>query len=270
MYLAIDVGGTKTLIAVLNEHGVIREKFRFPTPHNYHDFLSELKANIKNFEHQDYKAAGVGIPVSLYDRKSGIAKNFSNLPWRNVKVAKDIRAFLHCPVVVENDAKLAALSESRLFGDAYTKVLYVTISTGIGFGLIVDGKIDPNIGDDGGASLLIEHQGKNTPWEKFASGQAIYKKYGKKASEINDQHTWQVISRNIAKGLITLISITEPDIIVIGGGVGTHFEKFGDLLEGELKKYDLPLINMPKIIGASRPEDAVVYGCYDYAKENYK
>jgi len=52
--------------------------------------------------------------------------------------------------------------------------------------------------------------------------------------------------------------------------VGTHFEKFGDLLEGELKKYDLPLINMPKIIGASRPEDAVVYGCYDYAKENYK
>lgn len=269
MYLAVDVGGTKTLIAVLNEHGVILEKFKFPTPDNYQEFLSQLRQNIKNFEHQDYKAAGVGIPVSLYDRKSGVAKNFSNLPWRNVKVAKDVRAILHCPVVVENDAKLAALSESRLLDDKYSKVLYVTISTGIGFGLIVDGKIDPNIGDDGGASLIIEHQGKNTPWEKFASGQAIYKKYGKKAAEIDDQATWKTISHNIAKGLITLISITEPDIIVIGGGVGTHFDKFGDILEDEVKKYHLPLINMPKIIGAKRPEDAVVYGCYDYAKEKY-
>lgn len=269
MYLAVDVGGTKTLIAVLNEQGVILEKFKFPTPAKYQEFLSELKQNIKNFEHQDYKAAGIGIPVSLFDRKRGIANNFSNLPWKNVKVAKDIRAIIHCPVVVENDAKLAALSESRLLKHDYTKVLYVTISTGIGFGLIVDGKIDPNIGDDGGASLLIENQGKNMPWEKFASGQAIYKKYGKKASEIDDQATWQAISRNIAKGLITLLSITEPDIVVIGGGVGTHFHKYGDQLEKEVKKYDLPLINIPKIIGASRPEDAVIYGCYDYAKEKY-
>lgn len=269
MYLAIDVGGTKTLVAVLNEHGVIKEKIKFPTPENYKDFLKQIKTSITEFNCQDYKAAGVGIPVSLFDRKRGVAINFSNLPWKNVSVAKDLRPILGCPTVVENDAKLAALSESRLLKDRYNKVLYVTISTGIGFGLIVDNQIDPNIGDDGGASLLIEHQGKTIPWEKFASGQAIYKKYGKKASEIEDQATWKTISRNIARGLITLLSITEPDIIVIGGGVGTHFKKYGDLLQAEVKKFDLPLLRIPPIIGAQRPEDAVIYGCYDYAKEKY-
>jgi glucokinase len=269
MYLGIDVGGTKTLIAVLDEHGVIKEKIKFPTPKDYREFLAEVRKSISTFEHQDYKAAGVGIPVSLFDRKKGLAINFSNLPWRNVKVAKDLRAILHCPIVIENDAKLAALSESRLLNDRYNKVLYVTISTGIGFGLIVNNKIDPNIGDDGGASLMVEHQGKTIAWEKFASGQAIFKKYGKKASEIEDQTTWKTVSRNIAKGLVVLISITEPDIIVIGGGVGSHFKKYGNLLESELKKYHLPLLEIPPIIGAERPEDAVIYGCYDYAKEKY-
>jgi len=269
MYLAIDVGGTKTLLAVLDEHGVILEKIKFPTPHDYQQFLKEIKINIKNLEHQDYKATGVGIPVSLFDRKNSIAINFSNLPWRKINIAKDLRPIVHCPVVVENDAKLAGLSESKLLNEGYSKVLYVTISTGIGFSLIVDGKIDTNIGDDGGASMLIEHQGKSIPWEKFASGQAIYKKYNKKASEIDDQATWRNICRNISKGLVTLMSITEPQIIIIGGGVGTHFDKFGKMLIDELNTYDLPLLNMPKVIGAKRAEDAVVYGCYDFAKEKY-
>lgn len=269
MYLAIDVGGTKTLIAVLNEYGVIQEKIKFPTPKNYREFISQIKNNIKTFEHQDYKAAGVGIPVSVFDRHKGLAKNFGNLPWHNVYIVKNIRAIIHCPVVVENDAKLAALSESRLLKDRYSKVLYVTISTGIGYGLIVDGKIDPNIGDDGGASLMIEHQGKLMAWEKFASGQAIYNKYGKPAANIENESDWRMISRNIAKGLITLIAITEPNVIVIGGGVGSHFSKYGEILEEEVNKYDLPLIDIPPIRGAERPEDAVIYGCYDYAKEKY-
>jgi len=269
MYLAIDVGGTKTLVAALNEHGVIKEKIKFATPVDYKEFLTQLKSTVLSLNNKDFKAAGVGIPVSVFDRKSGIAKNFGNLPWHNVKIAKDVRAFLHIPVVVENDAKLAGLSESMLLKNKYSKVLYVTISTGIGYALIVENRIDPNIGDDGGASMLMEHQGKTVSWESFASGKAIYNKYSIKASEIEDKEIWKSISHNIAKGLITLVAMTEPEIIVIGGGVGTHFKKFKKPLHEALEKYKLPLIEMPEIIGAKRAEDAVLYGCYDYAKETY-
>lgn len=269
MYLAIDVGGTKTLVAALNEHGVIKEKIRFATPEDYRQFLTELKIAVAHLKNQDFKAAGIGIPVSVFDRNTGIAKNFSNLPWRNVKVAKDVRSMLHIPVVVENDAKLAGLSESMLLKDKYSKVLYLTISTGIGFSLIVNNHIDPNIGDDGGASMMVEHQGKTVSWESFASGKAIYTKYNLKASELSDKKAWDSISHNIAKGLVTLIAIAEPEIVVIGGGVGSHFKKFAKPLQKSLESYKLPLIEMPEVVGAKRAEDAVLYGCYDYAREQF-
>jgi predicted NBD/HSP70 family sugar kinase len=171
--------------------------------------------------------------------------------------------------VVENDAKLAALSESRLLKDKYSVVLYITVSTGIGIGLVVDGKIDTNVGDGGGRALLLEHKGKMMSWEDFASGRAIVERYGKKAADITDEGTWRAIARDLAKGFIQLIAMLEPEVIVIGGSVGVYFDKYGKLLTEEIKKYHVPLLSMPVIKQAGRPEEAVVYGCYDLASQGY-
>jgi glucokinase len=61
----------------------------------------------------------------------------------------------------------------------------------------------------------------------------------------------------------------QPDLIVIGGGVGTHFEKFEKPLLNELKKYENPLAPTPLIRKAVHPEEAVIYGCYELAKESH-
>ncbi len=268
MYLGIDIGGTKTLVAALTNEGVISESVKFPTPKDYDEFLATLEETFSQLHHDDFRAAGVGLPVTDFDRKRGIAIDFGNLPWRKVRVAADIEKIVHCPVAMENDAKLAGLSEAMLLPNR-SKVLYITISTGIGTALIVDQVIDENVGDAGGATLLLEHHGTFQPWEKFASGKAISEKYGKMASEIHDQATWEKIVRNFTPGFLELIAIFEPDVIVVGGGAGHYLERFHAPLIADLKKFETPMLKIPPIKPAKRPDEAVIYGCYDYAKQKH-
>ena len=269
MYLGVDVGGTKTLAAVLDDHGVIKERVKFPTPESYDQWLLELRHQLHHFEHKDFRAAGIAIPVLNFDRELGIARSFGNLAWKNEPVQDDLERVLGCPVVVENDAKLGGLSEAMLLKDTYDKILYVTISTGIGFSLIVNRVIDTAVGDSGGRLLMLEHKGKLVSWESFASGKAILDRYGKLAQDIDDEATWKRIAHDLALGFIELVALFEPEVIVVGGSVGTHFGKYGTFLKAELKKLETPLLPIPPIIGAQRPEEAVVYGCYDLAKQVY-
>jgi predicted NBD/HSP70 family sugar kinase len=269
MYVGVDIGGTKTLVAVLDKRGVIVEHNKFPTPHDYGEFLENLTKVIAAFKIKDFAAGGVGIPGPSFDREHGIGVRLGNLPWRNVPILQDAEDICHCPIAVENDAKLAALSEAMLLKDTYKKVLYVTVSTGIGIALVVDGVIDTSIGDGGGRTILLEHDGKIMPWEDFASGRAIVERYGKRASEITDEATWKAICRDLAKGFIHLIALMQPEVIVIGGGVGTYFNRYGKILQAEIENYNIPLIQLPVLVEAQRPEEAVVYGCYDLAKQTF-
>ena len=269
MYLGIDIGGTKTLVATLHNNGIIDECVKFPTLSEYDKFLEKLTSTIEGFTTKDFIAAGVGIPAVLIDRKRGEGLRFGNLPWHNASIEDDVKLLINCPVVVENDAKLAGLSESMLLKDDYKKVLYVTISTGIGFALVVNGVIDTSFGDGGGRTMLLEHDGKSLPWESFASGKAIVQQFGKRAAEITDAKTWRIISANLAEGLVDLIAIAQPEIIVLGGSVGVYYSRFAKFLNEDLKHFENALMPIPPIREAKRPEDAVVYGCYDLAKARY-
>ena len=268
MYLGIDVGGTKTLAATLTNEGVITESVKFPTPHNYHEFITQLEATIRGFKHQDYRAAGIAVPGKV-DRIHGLGVAFGNLPWKNVPIQADLERISGAPVALENDANAAALSEAMLLKTDYDVVLYVTIGTGIGTGIIVRQKIDEVFEDTEGGHILLDFKGKLVKWESFASGHAIFDRFGKRASDINDARTWKIISHDLARGMIDLIAMVQPDVIVLGGGIGTHYPKYKKFLNDELKRYQTPLTPIPPIKQAQRPEEAVVYGCYDLAKEKY-
>ncbi|MGI0134968.1 MAG: ROK family protein, partial [Candidatus Micrarchaeaceae archaeon] len=111
--------------------------------------------------------------------------------------------------------------------------------------------------------------GKRVFWESFASGHAIVQRFGKKAADITDPATWQRIAHDLAMGFVELIAIAQPQIIVIGGGVGTYYDRFEPFLLQELQQIKNPLIDLPIIRKAARPEDAVLYGCYDLARNTY-
>lgn len=267
MYVGIDVGGTKTLVAVLDDRGVILESRKFPTPKKYANWLLELRHAQAHLEHQDLKSGGVAIPGRV-DRHHGRGISFGNLSWQNVPVQADCEKVFNCPIVVENDANLAALSEAMVH-KKYNKVLYITISTGIGTGFIADQHIVPSMADSEGGHIMLPYKDKLAEWEDFASGRAIFEQYKMKAVDINDEKTWRAISRNLALGFFEHIALLQPDVIIIGGSVGTHFKKYKTYLEEELHKFEVPIVPIPPIVQAKRPEEAVVYGCYDLAKATF-
>jgi predicted NBD/HSP70 family sugar kinase len=268
MYLAIDIGGTKTLVASLTNEGVIAERVRLETPKDYRGFLKQLAESVANLSTKDFVACGVGFPGRL-NRAKGIGVDMGNLPWDNVPIQADIKKISGCPVVVDNDANLAGLSEAMLVKDRYRYVLYVTISTGIGTGIIVDQRIDPNFADSEGGNILLEHNNKLERWEHFASGSAIVRRYGKRARDISDAVTWKHIAQDLAVGFFDLIAVVQPQVIIVGGSVGNYLERYKAPLKAALGEHEVPLVPIPPIIKAKRPEDAVLYGCYDLAKSMY-
>jgi predicted NBD/HSP70 family sugar kinase len=265
MYLAVDIGATKVLLAVFTNDGKIVEQHKFPTHKTYAGLIKDFEKEFHMLARQDYERAIIAVPGKL-DREHGIGLAFGNRSWRNVPIGPDIEKIIGCPLQIENDAKLAALSEAILIKNDFKKVLYVTVSTGISSGLIVNGIIDPNLKDSESGQMWFEHNGKLTQWEDFASGRAIVATYGKRASEIDDPKIWRTIAQNIALGFRELIAIIQPEVIVIGGGVGTHYEKFKKPLHEELQRYEVPIAPNPPILQAKRPEEAVIYGCYHLAK----
>jgi glucokinase len=270
MYVAVDIGGTKTLVALFDAHGKQLRQLKFPTPKDYAEFLKDLGSTFKELKVEKPLRAVVAVPGKV-DRTKGIAIAFGNLEWENLHIQKDIKKLLHCPVRIENDANLAGLSEALLLKGKYKKVLYITVSTGIGGVLVVNGTMDPDTLDAEPGQMLLEHDGKLQRWEEFASGKAIVARFGRRASDIDvsEQAIWYAVSRNIAIGLIDLIAVYTPDAVVIGGGAGSNLHKFLDRLLEQLEIYENPLLSIPVIRQAANAEEAVIYGCYALAKDSH-
>lgn len=266
MIAAVDIGGTKTLIAVF-DGDKITEQIKFPTPKEYADFQIELANNVAKLSTKEFSSVVSAVP-GLLNRETGVAKAFGNLSWTNIPIGDDLSSIFGQPVYIENDSKLAALSEGVLRYPGFRKCLYVTISTGISGGLVIDGKLDPNFLDIELGQMLFEYNGKLTDWEDFGSGRAFQEKFGHKVSDTkeDDEKAWYWFAHNIAIGLVNLTATLDPDIIVLGGGAGAELDSFRHRLDEQLRLYQNPMLTTPPIEKATRPNDAVVYGCYEYAK----
>jgi predicted NBD/HSP70 family sugar kinase len=264
MLVAVDTGGTKTLVASFLEDGRIGEQFKFPTPKTTHEWTVMLKEVLEShFGSEKIDAVVVAMPGIV---KNGVAVWCNNLKWANFDVLSALKGVLGgAPLFIENDANLAGLAETRQLKEIPHLSLYVTVSTGIGSGIITDGIIDPALRYSEAGRSLVEFDGSVREWETFASGKAIYKAYGKYAHDITSKRIWHNIADRISRGFLAIIPVLQPDVIIIGGSIGTYYEKYGKDLTGILKEHLPSHIGMPKIVQAKHPELAVIYGCYYYA-----
>lgn len=268
MFAAVDIGGTKTLVAVFDTAGNLVEESKFPTPKDYQEFKRQLADNVAKLSTKKFSLGVVGIRGNI-DRKAGLAVYDRILGWGEVALRDDCKDIFGCQFLIENDSKLAGLSEANLITNEFNKVLYLTISTGIGSAFVVAGKLDQNTIDSEVGMSLFEHEGVLQRWEDFASGSAIVAKYHKRASEIDDPAAWESIAKNIALGLVNVIAAFTPQVVIFGGGVGSHFDKFDKQLKQALIDIKPKEISLPALRVAGRPEEAVIYGCYELAKQHH-
>jgi predicted NBD/HSP70 family sugar kinase len=265
MIVAVDTGGTKTLVGCFTADGSLQKTIKFPTPKQIPLFIIELRKAVADVtDETEPTSITIALPGLITDE--GTLVHAPNLGWRNVHIGELLTRHYDCPIYVQNDANLAGLGETKALTTLPRLSLYVTFSTGIGTGIILNGRIEPALSRSEGGHSMLEYDGALREWETFASGAAIVEVYGKMGQDITSKRTWHQIADRFSRGLLAHIPMLQPDVIIIGGGMGAHFAKFGDTME-QLLNERLPkgVTYRPTLLPAKHPDEAVLYGCYYHA-----
>lgn len=279
-YIGIDLGGTKILTAVASEDGEIIEKLKLATETELGQ--EKIKENIfksiyKVLEKaaikiEEIKAIGIGSPGPL-NVEQGIIYESANLPLKNMKIVDLVKNETGINTYLQNDANTAALGE-KVFGAGKEAddLLYITISTGVGGGIIINGNIyyghTGNAGEIGHmtvdpagpqcgcgnygclesfssgtaiknmAQRAIEN-GESTLIKKLAKENKLSAKLVAKAADKGDQKALDIFAKAgyyLGIGIANLVNIFNPEMIILGGGVMKAQEYFLDRAKEEFKK----------------------------------
>ena len=273
MYIGIDIGGTHIRVAT-GRDGKIQEKIDFPTK-EFQASIQEIKATVEGFSQStSVQSIGVGVPGFLNIQQGKLTHSPNLVGWENIEIVDIFSKILKFKVLVGHDASVAALGEATYgAGKDKTPVLYFTVSTGIGSGLVVDGKIfhgvfNPEAGHQILSRSALPHPGAPAAdLESLASGSALKRLYGKTPSEVEGKEEWFKALDWLAIGLTNSILHFSPEIVVIGGGMTRHKEIFFSPLRKSIKKYMKELPEVP-IVASGLGHDSGIIGALTLAEKD--
>ena len=276
MFLAIDIGGTKTLLALFSSHGLRLKRLKFPTEK---DPTADIKTLSKN--HQTFlpkascrrrvKAITVAIPGAVKIEPDSCSFKFGNLDWQRIDLLTPIKNLFNCKIFFANDANLATLYESTRVGRKSGKSIYLTFSTGIGGGIAQDGKLLARASDAfEPGHVKYAYQNRTEEWEDLASAKALIEAYGIDTLQnlVLDDATLKDVLLRLSLGLIDIVNHETPATLIIGGPLAFLFKKLKQPLLAKLRTDTSD--KLLKLKKARRPTDSTIYGAYLYAKQNYR
>lgn len=253
MYLAIDIGGTKTLVALFSKRGRVLRRLKFKTAQGSKTFLADLCGALERFRRFKINQIVVAIPGVV---QKNYSVHFGNRKWDDIDIYTPIKNLFDCPIRFENDASLATLYEGyRIPG----KTVFLTFSTGIGGGITEKNRILPESSEFEPGHWMYEYEGKTAEWEDIAAASAIEKRYHVDyATDLRKKAALQDIARRICLGLPDIVKMYHPDTIILGGPMGKIFRAYTKYLPKDLGV---------KLRRPKRPNESVIYGCYILAKQ---
>ena len=292
MLLGIDLGGTKIEGIVLkskeNPEEIIRHRINTEEEKGYSQVINNIKSLVNHIENKinyKFKRLGIGTPGTI-DPETGLLKNSNSQCLNGMPIQKDLAKTLDKVILIQNDANCFALAETLLGSvkDQYPNaknVFGIIIGTGVGGGVIIDGKTvygNQGIGGEWGHTIVTDNGddcycGKRGCVESVISGRALqiyYTKisgkklkleeiYAKKDSDNHAKETFERLITHFGKGLSNVVNIIDPDVIVLGGGLSNIDELYTEGYD-ELKKYVFnPTFNTP-ILRPKLGDSAGVYG----------
>lgn len=276
MYIGIDIGGTHTRVA-LGEGGRISEKRDFHTQ-DYETTVGKISEVVKILSKNNVEYIGVSIagPHNYKENTFLRPPNLKNpKSWENKNLARSLTSSLGIPTTVAHDASVAALGEAvHGAGKGKDPVLYFTVSTGIGAGLIINNKIFHGIINPEVGHQIINKNGPRHPGapagdlESQSSGSALERMYNKKSVEVEGSKEWDKAMEWLAIGLTNSILHFSPEIVVIGGGMTKHNDVFFIPLNKYLNKYMTYVPKVP-IVPSSLGQDNGLIGALELAKQSY-
>lgn len=304
--IGVDVGGTNVKIALVDKTGSIVYSDTVPTraEMGYEYTISNIITAIGNVMKESkitkdsIEGIGFGFPGQI-DCDNGIVRLAPNIPgWVNIPIADIISKEFSIPVKVDNDVRCAALAELNYgAGKGAKNLVCITVGTGIGSGLIVNGKLVRGASNAAGEIGHIKLQMENGPLcgcgdygclEAFASGPAIvamaeeYIKGGKstkyrelakteitpyvvaeaaKQGDVVAKKIFEIMGNYIGIGLASVVNLLNPEKIVIGGGVADAGDLLFNPIKETLKKRTMPIQGSAvKVVHAELGNTAGVIG----------
>ncbi len=272
--IGVDVGGTKVAAGVVDEQGQILARTRRPTPGVSPRLVEDTIAAVVADLRSSYEVTAVGIGAAGFVDAARATVMFApNLVWRDEPLRDEVSARVGLPVVVENDANAAAWAESRFgAGRGEPDLVVVTVGTGIGGGIVRDGKLYR--GRFGAAAEFGHLQmvkdgrrcgcGQKGCWEQYCSGRALLHE-AREIADVQPQRGARLLELGggepegieapevtlaaregdpaaiacfeevgywLGQGLCTLTTVLDPGLLVVGGGVADA----GDLLLDPAKR----------------------------------
>ncbi len=259
--IGIDLGGTAIKLGRFTTDGNCLQSLSVPTPQpaTPTDVVEAIVNTIPLIDPQGYsKAVGIGIPgpVDATGRIAVVAINLSN--WHDVPLADLLEAKLNLPTFLANDANCAGLGEYWLgAGKQFQNLILITLGTGVGGAIILDGKLFTGHRGAAGELGLITlnpdgpkcNSGNQGSLEQYASVSAIRRRTGLEPVELGTLASsgdlkaltfWQEYGKDLGAGLASLIYVLTPEAIAIGGGVCASFEFFLPSMQAEIERRVLP------------------------------
>lgn len=264
--VAVDLGGTKLLAGLVDREGVARRRTVQATDVSGEDaLLAQVEEAIAEVGRDGFAALGVGIPSTI-DQRAGRAVSSVNIPLAGVDLRDSLERRFNVPVMIENDGNAAALAEHRLGAGRGTRhMVMLTLGTGVGGGLILDGRLyrgavgaagelgHITLDIDGppcqgfcpgrghlealasgtAADVLVEQVAAEHPGGDLgraaASGRALDAKVAVDLAAEGPGDARETVERigfRLGVGIATFVNVFNPELVVLGGG----FARAGDLL----------------------------------------
>jgi Transcriptional regulator/sugar kinase len=264
VYIGLDIGGTKFMVASANAEGEILHRARTAAGNDFEQDLAELNRMIAETS-QDEKILGMGAAIGgPLDWESGVVSPLHQPAWRDIPLKRLMQERWGCPFSVDVDTNIAALGEYTFGQIPASRFLYLTISTGMGGGFLVDGKLYR--GADG-THPEIAHQsipyhcahpeeiqcecGAPDCLEALVSGNGIRRIYHKPAESLSAAE-WSEVAYNLGQGLRNIAAILAPEHISLGGGVavggGEPFvNKARQVMQEHLKLVPAPSLGLSRL-----------------------
>ena len=253
--IGIDIGGTDTKIGLVDVHNKLLDSVCIPTKAERpadevirtvaETALSILDKN--GIAMEQCVGVGIGVPGTV-DRKKGIVRYSNNIRWEDVPLVKEMSTYLPIPVEIANDADCAALGETIAgAGKECSDVVMITLGTGVGGGVVLDGEIYEGRGIGGselGHMVIVENGepctcGRRGCLEAYASATAL-KREAKRASKKElipseifalakqgDPAMKEVVEtyiRRLGLGIVNIVNIFRPQLVLLGGGISGQGE----------------------------------------------
>ncbi len=240
--LGVDIGGTGIKGAIVDtDSGTMlteRKRIETPQPATPEAVAATLKELVDSF---DWKGPiGCGFPATIHHGTAFSAANIDKT-WINTAVDELFTQTTGCPTFVINDADAAGICEIK-FGagkDVKGVVMMLTIGTGIGSAVFIDGKLHPNT--ELGHLMISNKSGKFMPVEHYCSERV----------RVEEDLGWGKFGRRFGKILNRLEFLFNPDLFIIGGGASKKFDKFSSELSLRTNIVVATALNNAGIIGAA-------------------